>query len=132
MLTAITVAATMLLAQPAQQFDLTCQGAMESGSGLTETKSEPMDVRIRVDLTRNVWCEDTCASPLPFVSVNAGELVMFDNTNGTGMGRRTVVNRTTGTYTSNITLRSSGTNLFVRTTAQCQRGDYTPIPAQQF
>lgn len=132
MLGVIALAGAMLLTQNAQQFDLTCTGTMESGSGLTSTETVPANVRLRVDLARNIWCEDECGNPAPFVSVNAGELVMFDNTNGTGAGRRTVVNRTTGTYTSSISIRSSGTIVFVRTTARCTRAPYTPIPAQQF
>nr|WP_295237626.1 hypothetical protein [uncultured Brevundimonas sp.] len=126
------IAAAALLAANAQQFDLVCTGTVESGSTLVPATTEPWEGRLRIDLARGVWCEGVCRSPEPFVSVNAGEFVLFDNMTAKGEGRRESVNRTTGAYRSATIMKTSGSTIAISYRAQCTKAEYTPIPSQQF
>lgn len=102
MLFSVAVAAAMLLNQSAQQFDLRCTGETSSGARDAPVRSEPFDIRLRVDLTRNVWCYGRCGTLIPLVDVNSDRLLLEQHRLPEEGSFFTNINRNSGVYVSSL------------------------------
>ena len=127
--TSVLVALVLLL-QPTQQFDLVCAGEISSGADGLPYNKRPFEIRLRIDLDRMVWCENTCGTT-PIKEANEAELVLAEVATAGGVRRRTAINRSSGAYLSSLN-DPSMRNAFVHMTGQCTRAEFTPIPAAQF
>jgi len=126
------IAAAALLAANAQQFDLVCTGTVESSRPAGNRVTEPYETRFRIDLNRDMWCQDECATTRPFATVNNSEFVLVRDPKEEGIGITKRIDRTTGTYYALMTIRSRTTSQYINYRAQCTKAEYTPIPSQQF
>lgn len=113
------VQAHLAQAQPAprpERFDLRCSGLEELTSyelapgSLTYTRVpvvEPWTSTYHVDLTRNLWCQDTCQEAYAPALAKPDLLVLVE-TDRVGARRRTVFEAGDGTL---LSLETSGTSI---------------------
>jgi hypothetical protein len=143
-LAALTLAVGLVAATPAQsqttprpdQFDLVCNGLEElqlydfgsTGAGsiasfVKRPKMEPWSGVFRVDLARNLWCEDKCTEVYDPAVAKPNILVLVE-TNRAGARSRTVFEATDGTL---LALKGYGSSI-IPTRAHCRLQPFTGIP----
>lgn len=117
--------------QGADQFDLICEGtARNTGSdGVVRTSED--HARARVDLKRNLWCWDSCASVQTIADVDNAQIVLMDRSAPNGDRGRITVNRITGAYFNNIVVREPF-DYESMITGSCSPAPYTVIPQAAF
>lgn len=112
------------------QFDLLCTGAKQVGL----STPEPVERRIRVDLSAMRWCQFDCARAFPIAEASTDTLVLDragDNDRTAVTRRLTTVNRVTGEW--RVTTLESGfgaVDTYVRGT--CTLAEFTGLPAAKF
>lgn len=117
--------------QGADQFDLICTGTERSWGADQVVRVSDQTSRARIDLERNLWCWDSCASPIAISKVDAAQIILMDRKAPGGNAGRITVNRITGSYFNNIVVRE-GFHYESVVTGSCKVAPYTPIPRAAF
>lgn len=110
-----------------QQFDLVCTGETSFGAPSPVT---PFNIRVRIDLDRNVWCQGSCGVAMPILDVNTGRILLEQRQLDEGGSYFTSLNRETGGYVSNLHDPTNGEHRTMLGT--CTKATFTPIPGPQF
>jgi hypothetical protein len=115
-------------------FNLLCSGTLETIS-MSGNKSEPFTKELRVDLSKEQWCEGACAAVHKIHSVQPTQIT-FEKVEKDTPSERSLtwvfVNRETGSYHGVANSRTYGrlaTIIGLKWTGQCERKAFTGFPS---
>lgn len=114
-------------AMAADQFDLACQGTRLARR---DAPSEPYAFHVRVDLTANKWCMDTCERALEISEVNADKIVLTDDliyNTRSDFSNNVYVDRKTNAF-HQISSQDRPTVTYLKVDAACTVQPFTPLP----
>lgn len=133
-------AAVIFMASPGlaagQQFDLLCKGTLKVSS-FSGTKTEPFEIRYRVDMEQGKYCEKECRALFTFASIQPGSLTFIDKRVDTPSEDSTLitqVNRETGAYVGISGSRTPGRpelTFTMKWDGTCEREPFSGFPQLQ-
>lgn len=111
-------------AQTATRFDLQCDITQRVLGGSREVEPVLRKWRLRIDLSRKVWCTDECPNVSDVGDVTSSQIHLLNPlTDGIRINRITGLLETTPSRKLGMIWTLSG---------QCTRAPYTAIPQQAF
>lgn len=122
----------LIAAAMAAQFNLTCEGTVQTKAVPYIDRSEQFSRAYRFDLDKRVYCEGTCAALHKIEVVNPTQLVLESSASDTPRSKRTAnitIDRQTGEYSALISSDSRATGLIViKMEGTCTPSSFTGFP----